>query len=192
MKTNNLLIHHRFKSIGWALFVISMLHYYFYEIYEFRLWIEPVYVFELFSKNPSPYSWGILSIQLENIDYTITLCLPIISAILLIFSKEKQEDKFTNKIRLSSLQCSILISLVFTLFICLFVYGTLFIGIYLHNLYILPVAYLIRFHYLLLITHFIRKSMKNNIKVERAIHHLTRNNWHKKWMLVDKPSMRLN
>lgn len=150
METNTLLIHHRFKNIGWAIFIISMIHYYFYEFHQFKIWSEPIYVPELFNKNPSSYSWGIISIQLENIDYTITLCLPIISAILLIFSKEKQEDEFTNKIRLSSLQCALLISLIFTLFICLFVYGTLFIGIYLHNLYILPVAYLIRFHYLLL------------------------------------------
>lgn len=158
MKTDTLLLHHRFKNIGWAIFIISMIHYYFYEFHQFKIWNEPAYVLELFSNNPSTYSWGILSVQLENIDFTIILCLHLMSIIFLIFSKEKQEDEFTNRIRLSALQWAMLISLLFTLFICLFLYGTLFFSIYQCNLYILPVTYLVRFHYLLITNSFYSKN----------------------------------
>ena len=158
METNKLLLHHRFKNIGWTLFIISIIHYYFSEYHAFRLLTSEMYVPELFNKEPSPYSWGIFSLQIESLNNTILYSLPIISIILLIYSKEKQEDEFTSKLRLSSLMWALLVSLLFTFFSCLFIYGTLFIQIYFHYLYILPILYLIRFQYLLVMNSFYSKS----------------------------------
>jgi hypothetical protein len=84
-----------------------------------------------------------------NLTRTITGSLFIIGALLVGFSKEKQEDEYIAKIRLTSLLWAILVNyiLLFTAFI--FVYNMAFLQVMIFNMFTVLLIFILRFNYML-------------------------------------------
>ena len=65
------------------------------------------------------------------------------------FSKEKREDEFIAKLRLSSLLWAVWVNYVLLLFAFLFVYGTSFLTVMIYNMFTVLIIFIVRFNYIL-------------------------------------------
>ncbi|MBK8611623.1 MAG: hypothetical protein IPL84_17210 [Chitinophagaceae bacterium] len=84
-----------------------------------------------------------------NITNTVIAVLFIIGAMLVSFSREKNEDEFIAKLRLSSLQWAVALSYLLLLFAFIFVYGTAFLNVMIYNMFTVLIIFIIRFNYIL-------------------------------------------
>ncbi len=84
-----------------------------------------------------------------NLTSTLAGALFIASAILVAFSKEKQEDEFIAKLRLSSLLWAVCVNYILLLLSFLFVYGVAFLTVMVYNMFTVLILFIIRFNYLL-------------------------------------------
>ena len=84
-----------------------------------------------------------------NITNTLIGSLFIIGAMLVSFSKEKNEDEFIAEIRLSSLLWAVCVSYILLLVAFLFVYGSPFLDVMVYNMFTVLIIFIIRFNYIL-------------------------------------------
>lgn len=84
-----------------------------------------------------------------NITNTVAGILFIIGALLVTFSKEKNEDEFIANLRHSSLLWSVLINYILLLFSFVFIYGTAFLNVMLYNMFTVLIIFIVRFNYVL-------------------------------------------
>ncbi len=71
----------------------------------------------------------------------------IVGAILVAFSKEKEEDEFIAKIRAESLVWATYINYAILVFCILFFYGSGFYYVMIFNMFTILIIFIIRFHY---------------------------------------------
>ena len=105
-------------------------------------------VFALFSDRPFEQSHT-LSIIDTDITYTIVGVLFIIGALLVGFSKEKQEDEFIAELRLSSLLWAVWVNYGLLLLAFLFIYGLSFLSVTVYNMFTVLIIFIVRFNYIL-------------------------------------------
>ena len=84
-----------------------------------------------------------------NITNTVVGSLFIIGAMLVSFSKEKNEDEFIAELRLSSLLWAVCVSYLLLLVAFLFVYGTPFLDVMIYNMFTVLIIFIVRFNYIL-------------------------------------------
>ena len=84
-----------------------------------------------------------------NITNTLVGILFIVGALLVGFSKEKNEDEFITNLRQSSLLWSVLINYILLLFSFAFIYGTAFLSVMLYNMFTVLIIFIARFNYVL-------------------------------------------
>jgi len=84
-----------------------------------------------------------------NITNTLVGILFIVGALLVGFSKEKNEDEFIANLRLSSLLWAVLINYILLLFSFAFIYGTAFLNVMLYNMFTVLIIFIARFNYVL-------------------------------------------
>jgi hypothetical protein len=84
-----------------------------------------------------------------NITNTVVGSLFIIGAILVGFSKEKNEDEYISNIRQSSLLWAVLVNYILLLFSFVFIYGTAFLNVMLYNMFTVLLIFIFRFNYVL-------------------------------------------
>jgi hypothetical protein len=89
----------------------------------------------------------------QNFSDEIVSIMFIVSAILVGFSKEKNEDEFIAKIRLESLLWATYINYVLLILSILFVYGGGFLDCLCLNMFTLLAVFIIRFHIVLFIQY---------------------------------------
>lgn len=142
------LLPHRLKKFGWIILFPSII----------LGVIQIVYNFEAF-----PFEWNVFSIYYSNIfepnqqfsfiktnvTNTIIGVMFLVGALLVSFSKEKEEDEFISKIRLTSLLWAVLVNYTLLIFFFLFVYGTAFLQVMLFNMFTILILFIIKFHYTL-------------------------------------------
>lgn len=89
--------------------------------------------------------------KITQVNFTNTLIGSafIIGALLVSFSKEKNEDEYINEIRLSSLLWAVLVSYLLLLIAFLFVYGTPFLDVMVYNMFTILIIFITRFNYLM-------------------------------------------
>ncbi len=85
----------------------------------------------------------------KDITPTIAGVLFIIGALLVGFSKEKNEDEFISNVRLSSLLWAVFVSYILLLLGFTFIYGTAFFGVMTYNMFTVLIIFIIRFNYIL-------------------------------------------
>ncbi|HJW28282.1 MAG TPA: hypothetical protein VJ508_03430 [Saprospiraceae bacterium] len=73
----------------------------------------------------------------------------IAGAMIVAFSKEKQEDEFIANLRLSSLMWSVWVSYILLLLGFLFIYGTAFLNVMIYNMFTVLIIFISRFNYIL-------------------------------------------
>lgn len=142
------LLPHKFKKIGWILFIPSTILgvYLIFTNYE-GLPLQAT-VFSLFKGD----FWGAdkpFSFYQTNITSTLTGVLFIAGALMIAFSKEKYEDEYISKLRLSSLLWAVFVNYSLLLIAFAFIYGTAFLNVMLYNMFTVLIIFIIRFHYLL-------------------------------------------
>jgi hypothetical protein len=145
---NQLLLPNRFKKWGWALLLpaiilgtISFTNS--YEWLPLNITIPTLINEELME--PTRY----FSLTYTNITNTLIGLLFIAGALLVSFSKEKNEDEFIQSLRLSSLSWAVLVNYLLLALAFLFIYGMAFLQVMIYNMFTTLIIYIVRFNYVL-------------------------------------------
>ncbi|WP_312075726.1 hypothetical protein [Chryseobacterium sp.] len=148
MKTLQL-FPNRFKSIGWFIFVPSLIF--------GLITLSGIFNFPEISL-PVVYNSGFFGSEdrgfLQNTEINLFSnlfgILIIIGGILVGFSKEKTEDEYISSLRLRSVFWSLIVSYSIILILFLTVFGSVFLTIMILTMFLPLVLYVFRFNYLLL------------------------------------------
>jgi hypothetical protein len=146
---NNIpLLSNRFKKVGWVLLGITILFVIVDSIFDINVEVFNFNVFSVFSSvGLGDGSWFEVSVQ--DVRYTVLSCLFIGGGLVLMFSKEKSEDEFTQSLRMNALLWSVLVHFILLIIAFLTIYGLAFISVVAYNMYTLLVIFILRFYYLL-------------------------------------------
>lgn len=146
--SNELLLPNKFKTIGWLLLIPATIAGTILSFTDFETnWLHTK-VFAMFSDEAFGLSRPFSFIHV-NVTNTIVGTVFIAGALLVGFSKEKKEDEFIAKLRLSSLLWAILVNYILLLFAFVFIYGTAFFTVMIYNMFTVMIIFIIRFNYIL-------------------------------------------
>lgn len=140
------LFSNAYKPFGWILFTSSFIlaignlfgNIDFLDV-EVKL---PALYYEPVLSAPRMFSW----VNTELFP-TLVGSLFTIGSIILIFSKEKEEDEMIGFIRLNALLWAVGCNAIYLLFCFLFVFGVAFANILVYNIATIPLIFLARFYY---------------------------------------------
>jgi len=144
------LFSHKYKPLGWFLFIIGSIFGVILLIYDFEFPSWEVNVFPLigdsgFLSNGNPaFSWSKNDIVDE-----ITGLLIIIGGILVAFSETDDEDEFISKIRMDSLIWATYVNYIVLIIAMLLVFDFAFFNVMIVNMFTILFFFIIRFHYVL-------------------------------------------
>jgi len=144
--SNRLLLSNKYKFIGWCLLIPATIFGVILSLRSFEAFPLKAKVFAIFSNNFLEKA-QVFSFAEENITSTIVGICFIVGALLVGFSKEKKEDEFIEKLRLSSLLWAVWVSYILLLLAFLFVYGTAFLNVMLYNMFTVLIIFIVRFNY---------------------------------------------
>lgn len=149
MKTS-FLFPNSYKKVGWFLLIPGVIlgllvlfqgfEIAFLDAQVFTLFKEPVYFGD---QNPGKH------LVTNNLTNELAALIFLAGAILVGFSKEKQEDEYIAKIRLESLVWATYLNYGFLTIGLLFVYETQFLTFMALNMFTLLIFFIIRFHVVL-------------------------------------------
>lgn len=141
---SNYLLPNRFKTIGWILFVPSLVLGILWQCH-IRFEVEaPVFAIWSSADPASPSQF--LTIIHKNIYNEIVAVPLLISLMLVAFSKEKTEDEYILKLRHDSLLWAIYINFILLLLSIVFVFKDAFITIMIYNMYTILLLFIARFN----------------------------------------------
>lgn len=146
--TNKLLLPNRFKLIGWLLLIPATVLGIILIASDFEALPLQRKVFALFSEGLMSGSKYVSVIE-TNITNTIVGVLFIIGAMLVGFSKEKNEDEFIEKLRLSSLLWAVWVNYGLLTLAFLLVYEMSFLNVMTYNMFTILIIFILRFNYIL-------------------------------------------
>ena len=147
MKTNYLLSH-KFRRIGWILFIPALVLGILYLFWEIEIYLPDMKVFAIVTDEAfSSRKW----FQLVETDIynEILGVLLITGGIFVAFSKEKEEDERTRQIRMESLMWATYLNFSVLLFAILFIHGMPFLEVMVANLFTILIFFILRFHWFL-------------------------------------------
>ncbi|HQW11935.1 MAG TPA: hypothetical protein PK076_05170 [Saprospiraceae bacterium] len=146
--SNTLLLPNKFKLIGWFLLIVAVILFVASSVEVFDLFPEKSKVFAIFNKEIFGQSQFFTLFE-TNITLTVVGVLFIIGAMMVGFSKEKREDEFIAKLRLSSLLWAVWVNYALLFLAFFFVYGTDFLTVMMYNMFTILIIFIVRFNYLL-------------------------------------------
>lgn len=146
--TNSLLLPARFKFWGWVILIPATVLGIILVATEYEgLAIQaPVFAFfhdEFLSEAKN------FSFFETNITNTLVGVLFIAGALLVGFSREKNEDEYIANLRLSSLLWAVLVNSLLLIFAFIFIYGTAFLNVMVYNMFTVLIIFIGRFNYVL-------------------------------------------
>ena len=137
------------KKIGWVLLIPSALVGFFLMLtdLESKLKIESK-VFALYNDEflGSSKHFGIISADITN---TLVGIVFIIGAMMVAFSKEKNEDEYIANLRLSSLMWAVWVNYTLLLLSFIFIYGMGFLHVMIYNMFTVLIIFIGRFNIIL-------------------------------------------
>ena len=143
------LIAHKYKPLGWFLFVLGLILGVVLMIYDYEYPNWEVNVFPLIgetgflSSNPA-FEWNV-----NNIADEMASILLIIGGILVAFSKTKDEDEYISKIRMESLIWATYVNYGVLILAVLFVFDMSFFSVLIYNMFTILLFFITRFHYVM-------------------------------------------
>jgi len=146
--STKLLLPNRYKKIGWFILVPATISGFLLAYNGFGaewLWAN---VFSIVNDGTLQH-YRFFSFSNTNITNTVIGSAFIIGAMLVGFSKEKNEDEFIAELRLSSLLWAVCVSYLLLLVAFLFVYGTPFLDVMVYNMFTIQILFIVRFNYYL-------------------------------------------
>ncbi|GEO06818.1 hypothetical protein AAE02nite_44820 [Adhaeribacter aerolatus] len=149
MKTS-FLFPNSFKKVGWLLLIPGTILGIMVVFLDYEAPFLNAQVFSLFKNAPlfnneTPAS----HVVYNNLTNEIAGIIFLIGAILVNFSKEKQEDEYIAKVRLESLVWATYLNYGFLLLSLLLVYESQFLTFMVLNMFTLLIFFIIRFHLML-------------------------------------------
>ncbi len=145
---STMLLPNKFKKLGWLILVPATVLGLFVSITDFELsWLN-VKVFALLNSDLGSFQH--FKFVDNNVTNELVGVLFIVGALLVTFSKEKDEDEYIASLRLSSLLWSVLVSYGLLLFAFVFVFGFSFMYVMMYNMFTTLIIFIIRFNYMLL------------------------------------------
>ena len=154
MKTN-FLFPHRYRKIGWILFIPVFILSILWVIFEFEPGFLDINVISLFN-DEFLRDMQIVVIIENNIADEILGILLIVSSLFIAFSKEKNEDEFISKIRLESLVWATYINYAILILAFIFIYNMIFFWVAVFNMFTILIFFIIRYNWAL---YKLKKSM---------------------------------
>jgi hypothetical protein len=103
----------------------------------------------LFSNSVTFPNRKFFTVITANITNSLVAFLFILGAMMVAFAKEKTEDEYIAKLRLSSLLWSVWVNYIFLLLALAFVWGFSFFNVMVYNMFTILIIFIIRFNYLL-------------------------------------------
>ncbi|MFT4093097.1 MAG: hypothetical protein QM640_05605 [Niabella sp.] len=143
-----LLLPNKYKKAGWFILVPATILGIILMLTDFEGMPLNAKVFAVFNNEILGKSQSFRFIY-ANVTNTVEGVLFIIGALLVGFSKEKNEDEFISNLRLSSLLWAVLVNYVLLIFSFLFIYGTAFLNVMLYNMFTVLIIFIVRFNYVL-------------------------------------------
>lgn len=145
---HQLLLPNKYKKAGWLILVPAtilgiILLFTGFDSMPLNTRVFAVLNNEILGKNQS------FNFIYTNVTPTIAGILFIAGALLVGFSKEKNEDEFISNLRLSSLLWAVLVNYILLLFAFAFIYGTSFLDVMLYNMFTVLIIFIARFNYVL-------------------------------------------
>lgn len=145
---NTLLFPNRYKLIGWCILIPAtilglILICTDFEAFPIKGKVFAIFNDEIFGKNQS------LAFIETNVTNTVVGILFIVGAMLVGFSKEKVEDEYLSKLRLSSLLWAVWVNYFLLLLSFVFVYGMAFLNVMVYNMFTVLLIFILRFNYIL-------------------------------------------
>lgn len=142
-----LLLPNKYKRIGWFILIPTILFWIFLSVTNVEIpWLNA----KVFSIFPGNYSeQGFFRFTEVNPLNTIVGVLFIAGALLVGFSKEKNEDEFISNLRLTSLLWAVLVNYILLLIAFLFIYNDPFLAVMIYNMFTVLLFFIIRFNYIL-------------------------------------------
>jgi uncharacterized protein YacL len=150
--TQVLLLPHRFKKIGWLILIPATILGIYVISKGFSANLIEAKVFSFLStpliqnKPPNHAPFSMIYVDVTN---TIAGVLFLLGSIFVGFSKEKKEDEFIEKLRLSSLLWAVWVSNILLLIGFLFFYDLSFFNIMIYNMFTVQIIFIARFNYIL-------------------------------------------
>ena len=152
MKTKYL-ISHRFKMLGWLIFlpalVMGIVQFFGGFEPDYLNWKVPAVFYSDWSVGEDGSSWRGLTFIDNNVADELCASLLLIGGLLLVFSRELDEDEMIMKIRLESMLWSARVNGLILLFCVIFVYDITFFYVMVFNLFLLFVLFIARFNLVL-------------------------------------------
>ena len=144
--SKSLLLSNKFKKIGWIVLVPSFI----IGLYLTVTGVEPDWLrgnmLSVFPSLSGDRYFTIINVHLVN---TIVGLLFIAGGLLVGFSKEKNEDEYISRLRLSSLLWAVLVNYALLSVAFVFVYDTAFLSVMVYNMFTVLIIFIIRFNYTL-------------------------------------------
>jgi hypothetical protein len=142
MKTR-FLFPRKFIWIGWIAVIVSIILFFLNELPFFNLKTFAMINNEVF--RDTEY----FKVIRDNLQFEIASILLIVGLIFIAFSKVKNEDEFTSKLRLESLLWATYINYGLLLLTIMFVYGLVFLNVMAYNFFTILIVFIIRFRFVL-------------------------------------------
>lgn len=143
------LLPHSLKLLGWILLVPGFL----LGILFMLLWsgeynpdFLDVSMFAIFS-DPLFSDGTYFSFTKTNLIDEIISILIIVGSLLVVFSKESQEDELISKVRLESLVWAVYVNYAVILFTILFFYGISFTWVFIFNMFTVLLIFIVKFNW---------------------------------------------
>ena len=145
----NYLFSHRFKFLGWCLFLLGMILGIIYMLNDSDYPNWEVNVFPLIGDEGPFMSTSAFEWSKNNITDELASILLIIGGILVSFSKTKDEDEYISTIRIESLIWAVYVNYAILILTILFVFDMSFFSVLIYNMFTVLLFFMLRFHYVL-------------------------------------------
>jgi len=146
--TQVLLLPHRYKKIGWIILIPATIMGIILSMGDFESEWLTAKVFVMFSDEilAGKKSFSFITTNITN---TLVGSLFLVGALLTAFSREKQEDEYIEKQRLSSLLWAVWVNYLLLLIAFIFIYGMAFFQVMIYNMFTVLIIFIARFNFIL-------------------------------------------
>lgn len=143
-----LLLPYRYKKIGWIILIPATIMGIILIIGDFESEWLTTKVFVMFSDEilAGKKSFSFITTNITN---TLVGTLFLVGALLTAFSRERQEDEYIEKQRLSSLLWAVWVNYLLLLISFIFIYGMAFLQVMIYNMFTVLIIFIARFNYIL-------------------------------------------
>lgn len=139
----NYLFPNKYKKLGYILFVSGVILYLLERFFDIKLETTIFKVYDdRFLGSTTWFDWSI-----DDISNELSIILLLLGSIFSLFSKEKVEDEFINKIRLESLVLGIYLNIGILIVTTLTIYGTFYLSAIIYSVFTYLIFSFIIFHY---------------------------------------------